>query len=80
MGYIQQILLSTKIIDAYVNSIDILQWKKWMVQKNNFPIFKPVPMGTQGYYPKKSMGMGWVCLWIPWVYSGWVPKEACNFG
>ena len=62
MGYIQQILLSTKIIDAYVNSIDILQWKKWMVQKNNFPIFKPVPMGTQGYYPKKSMGMGWVGL------------------
>jgi hypothetical protein len=39
-----------------------------------------VPMGTQGYYPKKSTGMGWVCLQIPWVLSGWVPKEARYFG
>ena len=38
---------------------------------------KRVPMGTQGYYPKKSTGMGWVGFVSE--FNGWVTLEKQKF-
>ena len=39
-----------------------------------YPRVIPKPESKFGH------GLGWVCVWIPWVFSGWVPKKAFNFG
>ena len=31
------------------------------------------PRVIPGPEPNFGYGLGWVCVWIPWVFSGWVP-------
>ena len=31
------------------------------------------PRVIPGPEPNFRYGLGWVCVWIPWVFSGWVP-------
>ena len=37
------------------------------------------PRVIPGPEPNFGYGLGWVCVWIPWVFSGWVPIKFIIF-
>jgi hypothetical protein len=38
------------------------------------------PRVIPGPEPNFGYGLGWVCVWIPWVFSGWVPIKVKILG
>ena len=68
-------ILSSFLLSYKVGMADMLHSMVGIgYPKFGYPRVIPGPEPNFGY------GLGWVCVWIPWVFSGWVPIKFKNLG